>query len=304
MDKIKEIIQVDLNKIVYEYTPNNKHIKMCIENNKPVCTDTAAFTRLPIFPAIKPKNNKIVLETQWGHVTIQNPVSQRHQDLLECLLYLAKIEIDGNRAIAYVDLHKLRRKLSKNKERIPEQDLFRMIEALENVKLITEHTINSGGVQISIQVRGRIIDKTVTVLGVARNKKDKKILKVTFGDMVSSMLLLDKLLFYNPERIVKLKHSYTKAIVRFLISHENKDKNKTKKWELKRLLHYLGIRIEGIEENSENSKITISKDQYRKMVQRIKEESEELNAMGITIEKINNEYYVVCDTQKLRNAIL
>lgn len=292
-----EKIEVNLKQVIREYTPNSKHIERCVQNQEPVCTDTAVFMRLPVFPATKPPSKKVTFETNWGRVTIQNPVTQRHQDLLECLLYLThKIEIDGaNRVIAYVDMYQIRKKLSKNSDRIPEKDILRMIEEIEDVKLITEHTIHSDGQQVIIQVRGRIIDKTTTVSARARNKKEKKILKIVFGDMVSAMVLLDRLFLYDPEKIVRLRHSYSKAIARFLLSHEAE---KEKKWKLVNVLAYLGIRIAKDTSEKEEGKIYISQEQYRKIVKRIKEDLPVLSELGITIEKHNNEYFLICDSKK------
>ncbi len=303
IEKIEEVVIKQVDEIITELAPNGKYIEKCIDNKQTICTNTAAFMRLPIFPAVQPPSDSIEIITEWGQVIVENPASQRHLDLLECILYLAhKIEKKGNRIVVHVDSYQLQKKLAKKGERISQQRILKMIKNLENVKLITKHIIYSYGQQVSVEMRGRIIDRTTTVSAIAKNKKKKTIIELTLGDMVSADLWVDKLFLYDPERIIKLKHSYTKAIVRFLLSHKNSE-NKTKKWELKKLLQHLGICIKDKKEDSKDNKIMISKNLYSQILKRIQEEAEELNEMGITIEKRNNEYYVVCDTQKLKSAI-
>ena len=77
--------------------------------------------------------------------------------------------------------------------------------------------------------------------------------------------------------------------------------NENKKWELKRLLQHLSIYVN--KDDNDSKGIVISKEQYKKIIRRLKEEAKELNEMGITIEKKHNEYYIVCDAHKLQNAL-
>mgnify|MGYP001626409416 CR=1 FL=1 len=298
IEKIEEVVIKQADEIIGELAPNGKHIEKCIIHERPICTNTAAFMRLPIFPAVQ-TSSMIELETQWGQVIVENPASQRHLDLLECILYLAhKIEKKGNRIVVHVDSYKLQRKLAKTGERISQQRVLKMIKNLEDVRLTTKHIISSYGQKVSVELRGRIIDTTTTVSATARNRKSKTVIVITFGDMVSADLWLDRLFLYDPEKIVKLRHSYTKAIVRFLLSHKT---NENKKWELKRLLQHLSIYVN--KDDNDSKGIVISKEQYKKIIRRLKEEAKELNEMGITIEKKHNEYYIVCDAHKLQNAL-
>ena len=82
-----------------------------------------------------------------------------------------------------------------------------MIKNLEDVRLTTKHIISSYGQKVSVELRGRVIDTTTTVSATARNRKSKTVIVITFGDMVSADLWLDRLFLYDPEKIVKLRHS-------------------------------------------------------------------------------------------------
>ena len=63
IEKIEEVVIKQADEIIGELAPNGKHIEKCIIHERPICTNTAAFMRFPIFPADQPPNHVIELLT-------------------------------------------------------------------------------------------------------------------------------------------------------------------------------------------------------------------------------------------------
>ena len=245
---------------------------------------TESQNRLPIFePTIRAKDGIRVFEGRYGKLLIQGRLGQSHKNLLEVIFWKKEIytfdEEDGIEflKVAYDEM-KIRKYLSQKSEYSYERyrellkDMIRTYISLETNKLRIQGTlimqIYESKVKRPTQSRSPIIPKEVPLT------------VIKFGAVATALFKNELRFTYDPKTIMGLRNGISQAVARFLKTHK----------EHPEAGYHLRNLIESLEGQIENKR-------WWKLREYLKEDSELLQKLGITID-FKNDRVIVAESHK------
>ncbi|PZP62253.1 MAG: ABC transporter ATPase [Azospira oryzae] len=160
------------------------------------------------------------IETPYGKVRKSGRLGQRHQDLLEAMLYhnLARARTKDKRVHLLVDPHDIRMALGSHYSHEQIQVLIKeLTEAVVEVKAGEFHAM---GHLVDTVVWS---DKHLLANPIAR-ERGRKLWRVTLGAVGSALVTDDILLTRDPAPIAALDHGIAQAVARWCLSHKDQPK--------------------------------------------------------------------------------
>ena len=186
-------------------------------NNERIST-TALQSRIRMFQATQ---RPIELHGQWvetkfGRCLVEGRLGQRHADLLSAILYNAQMKRDtddGGMEIL-IDPAVIRRKMSAT------QFSFSQFETLLKELMQAIITLETPNFKVAV---GHLIDQYSRTKNIKvydpRTKGMRPLMKMRLGEVMTTMYKADVHLFYDPEKLVNIKHGISQAVARYILSH-------------------------------------------------------------------------------------
>ncbi|MEY2333098.1 hypothetical protein [Acidithiobacillus ferrianus] len=189
-------------------------------------------SQVPMFqPTRRPVTlSRYVRETPYGTVTITGKLGQGHRDLLDAmLLHSEKVNIRDGRMNALVDPYQIRKAISAGRTMLPYAHIEKLLEDLRTAKV--EMTWQDGNRHYRLQegiITGFVEASSKPVASGTFAQRDangcdqdhRDMLKITFGQGMTQMLMEDQKIHYPLAPVVGMKHGLSQAIARYCLSHK------------------------------------------------------------------------------------
>jgi len=241
---------------------------------------TESQNRLPMFEAtLKPQYQKRVYEGKYGKLLVEGRLGQAHKNLLETILWKREahsyIEIEGKEylKVAY-DREKIRKYLSqgskysyaKYKELL--KDMIQTYIELETDKVRIKGTL-------ILEVKESLVKKPIKSKSPII-PEETPLTVVIFGAVATALIDKELRFTYDPKPIAQLDSGISQAIVRFLKTHQSHPQAGYRLREL----------VANLIENVEGQK-------WWDIRRLLKKDTEQLEALGITIDFKEDRLFVV-----------
>jgi len=243
---------------------------------------TITLNRLPIFqPTLRPKYREITFESRHGRINIRGRLGQNHKSLLEAILYLRKLyDLDKEKmrlSVLYNE-YEVKKYLGQGSTTYSHEwykkllmDMMHASFSLEKGERASSRTLIKDK-----KPSDNYYCKTKSNLPDLKGKKNSYMI-LEFGELASYLISQELKFTYDPKPIMKLRNGISQALVRFLLTFT---KHPSSGYHLQPLLeHLVGAQM--------------TNKRWWKIREYLKEDTEELEAIGIVIDFKKDRVFVI-----------
>jgi len=184
-----------------------------------ISTATVHENRYSIFqPTDRPTEKTIVMQIKNGTIKVKGKLGQNHKDILELIKHThIKFGYTQDGRLAFLlDSYQIRKALAGGKGEYSHKTFWSFLQDL----IQTYVEIDTPTFKVAGNFLAHAVESKIEVAH-SKTGKPRKLLRIEFSKLGTTLIENDIKLFYDPIPIAKLSHGVSKALARYCLSHKN-----------------------------------------------------------------------------------